>query len=222
MLCLKRHVSHMGYQIKTGGAMEEHILEVAKRLFVQQGYQQTEMQDIARAANVGRSTLYRYFPTKEQLAAQVAIIVLREVGSAGAVGGEAAGKTGWETLRQSLLNYAHRMSQRTDALRFISEFDTIFGGVYHNKENEEAFLQSLNATKAGEDLFEKALTLGVQDGSVRPDIDVILTAQAISNALMAVAQRTLGRRHRMLEALGYREEILLQTIELMMEGIRNR
>ncbi|GAB2502356.1 hypothetical protein GCM10026982_31210 [Nocardiopsis aegyptia] len=44
------------------------IRREALRLFREQGYQATTMEQIARAADVAPSTLFRYFPTKDDLA----------------------------------------------------------------------------------------------------------------------------------------------------------
>lgn len=43
------------------------IVEVAVQLFLDQGYEPTTMEEIAERAEVGTSTLYRYFPSKELL-----------------------------------------------------------------------------------------------------------------------------------------------------------
>lgn len=43
------------------------IAEVAVTAFIEQGYDETTMEQIAEAAEIGTSTLYRYFPSKEQL-----------------------------------------------------------------------------------------------------------------------------------------------------------
>jgi AcrR family transcriptional regulator len=43
------------------------ILEAAKGLFARQGFQETSMSDIAEACELGKATLYYYFPTKEEL-----------------------------------------------------------------------------------------------------------------------------------------------------------
>ncbi|WNQ11165.1 TetR family transcriptional regulator [Paenibacillus aurantius] len=48
---------------KTKAAIQHHAL----RLFKEQGYQQTTTEQIAEAAEVSPSTLFRYFPTKEAL-----------------------------------------------------------------------------------------------------------------------------------------------------------
>lgn len=45
----------------------DQIREHALRLFLEQGYEATTVQQIAEAAEVSLSTLFRYFPTKAQL-----------------------------------------------------------------------------------------------------------------------------------------------------------
>ena len=59
---VKIAVTEAEKEIKTG-----KIKEVALSLFANRGYHQTTMSDIARAAGVGRGTLYWYFPSKENL-----------------------------------------------------------------------------------------------------------------------------------------------------------
>lgn len=43
------------------------VLTVAQELFLEQGYAGTTMEQIAEQAEIGASTLYRYFPSKELL-----------------------------------------------------------------------------------------------------------------------------------------------------------
>ncbi len=43
------------------------ILEAAARLFADRGYRQTDLQILADQLGVGKGTIYRYFPTKEEL-----------------------------------------------------------------------------------------------------------------------------------------------------------
>lgn len=43
------------------------ILEAARTVFARQGYAETVVEDIARQAEIGKGTLYLYFPSKEQI-----------------------------------------------------------------------------------------------------------------------------------------------------------
>src|SRR5580704_19277744 len=54
------------------GPMEERILSATLRLIARRGVKRLGMQEVSEAAGVSRGTLYRYFPSKEQLLAAVA------------------------------------------------------------------------------------------------------------------------------------------------------
>ncbi|UCF60161.1 MAG: TetR/AcrR family transcriptional regulator [Anaerolineaceae bacterium] len=47
--------------------MRHRIFNVAARLFLKQGYHETSMREVAEAAGMGKSTLYDYFPSKEEI-----------------------------------------------------------------------------------------------------------------------------------------------------------
>lgn len=57
----------MGLREKKAARTREQILDVAAELFLSQGYDETTMEQIAEAAEVAPSTLYRYFPSKDLL-----------------------------------------------------------------------------------------------------------------------------------------------------------
>jgi AcrR family transcriptional regulator len=53
---------------RRGSAVKiRQILEAAERLFLEQGYMATNMESVARAAGVGKATLYVYFAGKAEL-----------------------------------------------------------------------------------------------------------------------------------------------------------
>ncbi|GAA4549410.1 TetR/AcrR family transcriptional regulator [Amycolatopsis samaneae] len=52
---------------RTRQAASREILETALRLFVEQGYDETSVAQIAKEAGVSQRTLFRYFGTKEDL-----------------------------------------------------------------------------------------------------------------------------------------------------------
>lgn len=60
----------VGLRERKAARTREAILDAALHLFVDQGYEATTMEEIAESAEVGSSTLYRYFPTKESLLTQ--------------------------------------------------------------------------------------------------------------------------------------------------------
>jgi len=57
---------------ETKAATRERILQAARRLFVENGYEATTTRDIAQAAEIATGTLFNYFPTKEAVVASLA------------------------------------------------------------------------------------------------------------------------------------------------------
>lgn len=53
--------------VEASGLLDERILAAATRLFMQQGYAATSMEQIATAASSGKQTVYRRYSSKEQL-----------------------------------------------------------------------------------------------------------------------------------------------------------
>jgi AcrR family transcriptional regulator len=60
-------LSHLGLRETKKRRQRESVERAALDLFVRHGYEQTTVQDICDAAEVGHATFYRYFPTKEDV-----------------------------------------------------------------------------------------------------------------------------------------------------------
>jgi AcrR family transcriptional regulator len=56
-----------GLRERTRRAVQQEITEAAQRLFVERGYPQTTIDDIAAAVGMSRRSVFRYFPTKEDI-----------------------------------------------------------------------------------------------------------------------------------------------------------
>jgi AcrR family transcriptional regulator len=57
----------VGLRERNAARTRELILDTALELFLDRGYDATTMEEIAEAAQIGTSTLYRYYPSKEVL-----------------------------------------------------------------------------------------------------------------------------------------------------------
>ena len=58
---------------------QEEILETAAVLFAEHGFAGTDTQLLAETLNIGKGTLYRYFPSKEELFLAVADRAMRKL-----------------------------------------------------------------------------------------------------------------------------------------------
>jgi AcrR family transcriptional regulator len=71
-----------GTKVEAAGpaARREEILEAATRLFAERGFSQADTQALAEALQVGKGTLYRYFPSKRELFLAAVDRVLERLG----------------------------------------------------------------------------------------------------------------------------------------------
>src|SRR4051794_16321034 len=68
-LCMRQIVKRPGRPVDPSleARRREEILETAAKLFAKLGYSGTDTQILADELEVGKGTLYRYFPSKEEL-----------------------------------------------------------------------------------------------------------------------------------------------------------
>ena len=66
-LCMSAEPEALGLRERKKIRTRALIREQAMRLFIEQGYAETTVEQIAEAAEVSPSTLFRYFPSKERL-----------------------------------------------------------------------------------------------------------------------------------------------------------
>lgn len=103
----------VGAGLKRSGHKREEILASARSLFLREGYADTGMEVVARAAGVSTATLYAYFPSKADL---FKAIVLDTVSSIGAPVREAVRVKGDARTRLTALATAYAT--------FLSRADT--------------------------------------------------------------------------------------------------
>lgn len=68
--------------MRDGSATRQKLENVALDLFVKKGVVATTIKDIAKAANVAEGTLYRHYPSKEELATELYIRAYRDLSNA--------------------------------------------------------------------------------------------------------------------------------------------
>ena len=98
----------MGLRAKKVARTREDIIAAAIDLFEARGYEQTTMEAIAEAADIGTSTLYRYFSSKE-------LILLGPFAPAGALADVVRAQPADEELFESLAHAIRHVVAETAA-----------------------------------------------------------------------------------------------------------
>ncbi|WP_214696666.1 MULTISPECIES: TetR/AcrR family transcriptional regulator [unclassified Exiguobacterium] len=167
------------------------IIQEAERLFLENGFEKVQMQDIADAAGIGVATLFRYFPKKDQLIVAAAVKNLQptlerfeqfvnEEGNA------------YERL-EIILNYFFEMQlKRTDHARFREAFESYASFVATPLPGIETYI---DVQRRIMQTLEPLIEDGKRDGSFRPDIDVKVTIVTIINAFGTFGNNIMLKSH---------------------------
>jgi AcrR family transcriptional regulator len=97
---------------ETKAATRRKILDAARRLFAENGFETTTTRDIARAADIATGTLFNYFPTKEAIVACLAGQAMDA-----ALANDAPNNAGADTLEEALFALVAAGLRRMKPLR---------------------------------------------------------------------------------------------------------
>jgi len=167
----------MSKKIERGQATRQRLVSVAEKLFTEQGYEATSIEDILNEADISRGALYHHFDSKETVLEAVLQQIEAEVAQAtveasrGARDPAAALRAGCEAFLELA---------RTQRIRQIVLIDAPAALGWQRWREIEA--------QHGLGLLKAALQRAAEAGSLRPDqVDVfahMLLASLIEVALM--------------------------------------
>ena len=149
------------------------IMDAAERVFVHTPVAHATMEQIAKAADLGKGSLYLYFKDKEDLYLSTAQRALDElIEREEAVRLQMAGRSGYTWFEAALRCYAAYAVEYPDRFRVAMSWLSTETPL---DEGSLAFTRyRLSIAQAFQFGYE-ALELGKLDGSIRPDIDTSLS-----------------------------------------------
>jgi len=170
----------------------DRILASATGLFVRQGLFATQMQDIAIAVGISRTSLYRYYRDKFDLATAIvnSMFTLMQTRWQAEEPGLIAGLDGLGCVDRYLREYWLAPQFATE-LYYLAEYDAFFSGVRVTPELGDRIKVAFQH-KSRNPLIEY-LDRGMADGSIRPDLNAHLTSVTLVNAVRGLQQRLLLR-----------------------------
>jgi AcrR family transcriptional regulator len=185
----------------------ERIYRAAVRLFTERGFEQTTVQDIAAAANVGKGTFFNYFPTKDA----VLVHFLEQRGIETMQLGEQRLGPG-ETAQDRIRTMLDRLAQNLSADEALSRLTL------------DASLRShmmAGANRATGDHFRSAFARVFQAGQASGEFAQEPPAERLAEYLVAVFYRVVRDRLERGEDFDLGER-LREVLDLIVEGLRPR
>jgi AcrR family transcriptional regulator len=152
-------------------AVDAPILRAAFRMLIDVGYQAMSIEAVAAEAGVGKTTVYRRYPTKRDLV----LAVLNALTTTGPIP-TAETRTAIELfVRQSLGAPVAVSGVRVMSALLLEE----------GREPEliETFRRRVLAPRRA--VLDGVLRAGVERGEIRPDVDVDVTIEFVAGALIA-------------------------------------
>lgn len=196
----------------------EKILSAAQELFAERGLFDTQMKDIATSVGISRTSLYRYFLDKEDLAMAILERMSSEMDRSDSESEKQPGATGLERLERYLRKSRWLWPGHDLYLRYMAEFDAYFSGSRVPNDFRVRLRQALHGS--ADQAVVKSIEEGIQDGSIRADLDPHLTMSTIFNALRGLQQRLLLRGETLIEVKpGEPDKMLTELLRLLMQGI---
>lgn len=184
----------------------QKIVSVALKLFKQQGFDATTMEQIAEEVDIAKGTLYNYFPVKEAILG--------------------------EYIRQA---FRDKSAERLQKLRSMADTRTrmkfvlgeLMQGVQTQKEIFEKYLtyrvQNILSLEKREDersgierLATEIIRLGQQDGEIRSDLPVRIMEDQVEFVFIEVAKQFY------LEPEKFNpQETIEQCVDLFLNGVKS-
>ncbi len=146
----------------------ERILLSAFSLFSHSGFDTIAMTDIAKAAEIGVASLYRYFATKDEIAIRTAIwawesqknLILPVLNDSGYYN-----KSGLEQLSEIIDLFCKLYQNEPDFFRYIYFFDAY---VVCQKISAKRLKAYQVVIESVQEIIEAAIKKGLKDGSISP------------------------------------------------------
>ncbi len=180
----------------------KEIAHTSVRLFLKKGFNETSMREVAEAAGIGKSTLYDYFPSKEDILLSFAEAELQRLTEQ--VKEIVDQKTGaQEKLRRIMFAYMDYLAENEEFYLKLS---------YEVQRLGQESLERIQSKRhAFQDLLRNILEEGIREGCFRR-VDTLLATRVILTALTPAIYAT--------RPSGSRQQMMKEAFTLMLKGIQ--
>jgi AcrR family transcriptional regulator len=214
----------MGIRKKSDGiyvahrtSQREKILEVAETLFIERGIESVSISDIAAASRLTRATVYKYFPNLKEIAFDIFQTVVSTWHERNKQVWSYPGN-GFQRIEKFLTSICDHLFQSPDEARFLAEFNNLYAKKWPSSQVLEVLEQTVGEDK---NLILKCIRQGIEDGSVRSDLDPGLTMAAIHNLNAGLLSRLGQMGGKLQEEFGIgADRIFSEIYRIFTNGIK--
>lgn len=172
----------------------ENILRVAEALFMERGFFQTQMKDVADAVGISRNSLYRYFRDKGDLGFAILNIAINRAANSFRDAMDRVQEGGYANAREKLMAVLSELvlgGKHDSDMIFMAEFDAYYSG--ERLPADFGGRQDLSQWEPVGEVLENIAREGVADGSIRSDIDPALLLWLVLSTIRLMRREILTR-----------------------------
>ena len=198
---------------------DEEILAGAEEIFLSKGLVQVEMKDLAADLGISRSTLYRHFPGKLDLAFPLTekyILMLNDIGEVSAEGKKDESADGAARFKQGIDTFISRLIQHPKEVAFITSFDILYHSGSVLTERAKAYDRFITGYRSP---LHQLYQDGLRDGSLPADDNAEETVYVFQNMCLGIAGRLVPREAVYLREHTFGTEIIYKAADLMFAGL---
>ncbi len=191
----------------------QQILHSALELFYEKGIDDTSIEEVAKAANVGTATIYRYFETKAELAISVGIVYWQEIADkyiGMMLQEEYRGLCGSRQLQQIFIILEKVLEEESLFLRFLQEFDIFVRKYKISKERLNDYEEKILNLKP---YMTDALKKGLNDGSLYFSYNIDEVYFSVMHTMLSLMQKLSYNGSMLLS-----DEIVKPALQLRLAG----
>jgi len=177
------------------------IFDAAMHLFVEKGFNETSMREIGEAAGVGKSTLYDYFPSKDEILISFVVEEVRQM-------------TAWaEEIIDRKLSAAEKLRRiLRKHLKYMAANKLLFLKLTY--ETQRLSFESQQRIQmhrhAYQDMLCDLVREGIRNGEFRP-VNPLLAIRGMFSLLTSATYTS--------RPTGSPEEMLLETFDIIFKGL---
>lgn len=192
--------------------MNDAIIDSARELFLEKSISKVYIADIAKKAEIGEATIYRYFKTKQNLALKVALKEWNTIQETFRIDMKG---NGYQRIYDFYNMFLKTFIQHKNFFSFLFEFDQII-----LTDSNLDFSDYQNTLLKVKDLYDEAYRLGLKDHSVKKIENIDLFYYTTTHSLLSLCKK-LASENLIDQSIGItKEEEIRLLITLITESLK--
>lgn len=198
---------------------QEDIIHAAEKVFFEKGYEQSTMDEVAKAAEYSKRTLYSYFQSKEQLLHAIIFRAFRTLNEMiNRVLGDQTTLKGLSKLKLLGKKYIQFMSLYPNYFKTIIYYNSSKSELPANDEFRKASDREGEITLS---YLVNVIQEGIDDKSIRNDVNIRKTAFVLYANIIGISNLILNKEGYLMEQQLSATELIPEMFNFIVRSLKN-